>query len=177
MRKTTVSIAIETLLETSAMKQLTSNTRVYFGDGRDQRSKRVQSANIQFIPAVSDGILTVKAKTRSETNQYETVIQFNKVSYVPADRQFAVPIEIPGQEVYIMPLKALGNDVHVHCTCMDFYWRFAMYNNKNDSLLGEPPAPYVKKTNRKPVNPDQIPGACKHLTALADMLKRDGILK
>jgi hypothetical protein len=60
---------------------------------------------------------------------------------------------------------------------MDFYWRFAMYNDKDDSLLGKPPAPYVKKTDREPQNPKQVPGVCKHITALADKLRLERVLR
>lgn len=177
MKKTILSIDIALLLENSTVGQLTSNTNVFFGNGRKQRSAQVQLRNVQYIPAVDNGVLIVKAKTRSSDKDYDTVIQFEKVRYVKPGTQWAVPLQTEGQELYIMPLKNMGNYVQVHCTCMDFYWRFANYNKKNDSLLGEPPQPYVKKTDREPLNPDQVPGNCKHLQKLADQLRLERLLK
>lgn len=176
MKKNTLSIDIELILEDSSTGQLTSNTNVFFGTGRKQRSSQVQLARVQYIPA-GDGILTVKADARSSGKNYETTIQFAGVNYVTPGKQHSVALEVPGQEISIMPLRAMRNNVEVRCTCMDFYWRFAMYNSKDDSLLGEPPAPYVKKTKREPNNPSQVPGVCKHLQKLADHLSMQNLLK
>ena len=176
MKKTTLSIDIGVLLETSTAGQLTSNTNVFFGNGRKQRAAQVQLNKVQYLQA-ADGILIVKAETRSSDKTYETTIQFSDVRFVAPGTMHSVPLETNGQEVSIMPLKNMGNYVEVHCDCMDFYWRFAMYNNKDKSLIGDPPAPYVKKTDRVPLNPDKVPGACKHLTKLVDQLKLQHIVK
>lgn len=177
MKNTILSIDIALLLERSTMGQLTSNTNVFFGNDRKRKSGQVQISKLQYIPAVNDGILTVKAKTRSSNNEYDTSIQFEGVRFVKPGTMHSVPLEVADQELAIMPLKNMGNHVHVHCTCMDFYWRFAMHNNKNDSLIGEPPAPYVKKTDRQPLNPDKVPGNCKHLQALVDHVRADRLFK
>jgi hypothetical protein len=73
-------------------------------------------------------------------------------------------------EVYEVTIEGVGElidleatPVKVSCTCQDFYWRFAPWNDENGCLHGAPPEPYEKKTDRKPVNPDHIPGLCKHL--------------
>ena len=176
MKQTKLSLDISALLEYSTAGQLQSNTRVFFGNEREKKASSVQLSKIQYIPA-EDGILTVKADARSSGSTYETTIQFSGVKYVSPDRQYSIPLPVSGQEISIMPLKSMGNLVEVRCTCMDFYWRFAMYNSKNRSLIGEPPAPYVKKTERQPLNPRQVPGACKHLHKLSSHLRAEGILK
>jgi hypothetical protein len=177
MKNTVLSIDIGMLLETSTVGQLTSNTGVFFDKGRETRAKQVQLSNVQYIPAVADGILTVKAKSRGKDTTYDTSIQFEKVRYVKPETAYAVPIPFGEEQLYVMPLQNMGNLVKVHCTCMDFYWRFAMYNNRDNSLDGKPPAPYVKKTDRAPQNPDQVPGNCKHLQKLADQLRAEKLFK
>lgn len=176
MNKKTLSIDIGTLLETSTAGQLTSTTSVFFGPDRKRKSAQVQLNKVQYIQA-EGGILLVKAESRSSDKTYETSIQFTDVNFVAPGTMHSIPLEMPGREISIMPLRNMGNDVQVHCECMDFYWRFAMYNNRDKSLIGEPPAPYVKKTNRVPLNPDKVPGACKHLTKLVEHLKLERILK
>jgi hypothetical protein len=177
MKTTTLSIDIGLILETSTAGQLTSNTNVFFGNDRKQKAAQVQLSAVQYIPAVGDGVLTVKATTRSSDKEYMTTLQFSKVRFVSPETQFSVPLEVPGQAISIMPLKNMGNSVEVKCTCMDFYWRFAMYNASNGSLVGEPPSPYVKKTDRAPHNPREVPGACKHITKLVSHLNSARLLK
>jgi hypothetical protein len=81
-------------------------------------------------------------------------------------------------EVYEVQIEAVGQDidvdltpVQVRCTCSDFYWRFAAHNHKYGCLCGPEPEPYEKKTDRKPVNPDEIPGLCKHLLNVVAILQ------
>lgn len=167
----------ELLIETSTVHQLKSNTKVFMGPDREKKASQVQLTHVEYVPAIQNGILTVKANTRSSNKTYDTTIQFSKVKFVQAETPYAVPLDLAGEEIFIMPLKARENDVQVHCTCMDFYWRFAMHNNHNDSLIGKPPQPYVKKTDREPLNPDEVPGVCKHLVKLVEHLTMERVLK
>lgn len=180
MKKTMLSIEIEDLLfETSTTHQLKSNTKVFFGPERERKAASIQVTNVEYVPAVGEGILTVKAKARGSKEDYDLTMQFSRVKFVQDENtQHAIALPVTGQDqMYIMPLKARENDVQVRCTCLDFYWRFAMHNNKDDSLLGQPPQPYVKKTNRPPLNPDKIPGTCKHLDKLTQYITMERILK
>lgn len=180
MKKTFLTIEIEEiLLERNTTHQLTSNTNVFFGQDRKQDANKVQLAKVQYIPSVEQGILVVKAATRSADKNYETVIQFSKVKYLGTGKEdpYAIPLPVADGALKIMPLRLSGTYVEVHCDCLDFYWRFAMHNAKNDSLLGEPPKPYVKKTDRAPNNPSRVPGSCKHIMKLVDQLRAEKLLK
>lgn len=172
----TLSIEIHNILnEDSTIGALKSNTKTLVLDKRAENANKVQLNHIQYIPAVADSILIVKADTRSSNKSYDTSVQCNGVEYVTADIQGSVPVESNGQTFYIMPIHSNQNTVAVSCTCMDFYWRFAMYNKKDNSLIGEPPAPYVKKTDRAPQNPEQVSGACKHIHKLINQLQSNKI--
>ena len=180
MKKKLLTIDIEELLiERNTTHQLTSNTNVFFGQDRKQDANTVQLQKVQYVPSVEQGILVVKAETRTDDKTYETTIQFANVRYMGPgkDDPYAVSLPLGDGEIKVMPLKLSQNYVEVHCECMDFYWRFAMHNAKNQSLLGEPPKPYVKKTDRKPNNPSRVPGSCKHLMKLVDQLKAEKLLK
>jgi hypothetical protein len=82
-----------------------------------------------------------------------------------------------GQAYTIEPVQYRGTDVQVSCNCLDFYYRFSAWNHGDGSLLGDPPPPYVKKTDSEPVNPNEVPGLCKHLMALTNELKRERIIR
>ena len=76
--------------------------------------------------------------------------------------------------VKFKPRKIRGNKnkVQVRCECEDFRFFWAPAVEKKKSLIGTFP-PYIKKTNRPPRNPQQVPGLCKHLLAVAKKLQRD----
>jgi hypothetical protein len=77
---------------------------------------------------------------------------------------------------YMKPLVEGKTKVKVRCDCSDFRWRFAYYDAKINALYGAAPPPYVKKSNRPPVNPKGIPGVCKHIMAAFNKMRQEGYL-
>ena len=69
---------------------------------------------------------------------------------------------------------SLNTTVKVRCSCPDFTWRFGPYNYEHRALLGKKYPLYTKKTNRPPVNPDHIPGLCKHLMSVVQSISAIG---
>ena len=66
--------------------------------------------------------------------------------------------------------------MRVRCNCPDFQFRFAWEDRGKQALYGGPPKSYVRKTPDPPigrpyVNPEQIPGICKHLYDFAKQLE------
>jgi hypothetical protein len=165
------------ITETSTIHQLKSTVNVFFDTPRDQNSRLVEVFNLSFIPYVDDNQLLVKANTRSKTNTYKTSILFNDVKYVKKDTRYAVEFLANNDKYYIYPIKKNRSDVLVSCTCLDFYYMFSVWNQKDLSLYGEPPEPYIKKTNRPLRNPDKQPGVCKHILRLSDEIIGKRILK
>ena len=82
-----------------------------------------------------------------------------------------------GKEFTIMPIQLTKHNCRVSCNCLDFFWRFALYAHKDQSLLGTDLGVYRKRTNRPPVNPRQVPALCKHLLKLAIELKNSGVVR
>ena len=82
-----------------------------------------------------------------------------------------------GKEFTIMPIELEKHNCRVSCNCLDFFWRFALYAHKDQSLLGTDLGVYRKRTNRPPVNPQQVPALCKHLLRLAIELKNSGVVR
>lgn len=176
----TITLPLNYLIETP-ISQLYSNTINDFDTPRQQSSGRVQVISKEFIPAVRNGILTVKAVTRSSAKQYETRISFRGVDYVVDEEEEPVDsftfTAADGQDYIILPVSENNTDVQVNCSCLDFYYRFSVWNSQDGSLLGQPPPPYIKKTDREPVNPNGVAGLCKHLIALTDDLERENLIR
>lgn len=154
----------------SNLRDLEGSTVTAFGDSRIDASYAVQLNNIETVPFTEQNLLTVSATTKSDNELYDTSIEFQDVEYVEESDDGTGVYNFKaadGTEYYV----TIGNgDVLVRCTCGDFRWRFAYYNSVDGSLLGDPPPPYVAKTDRAPANPSKAPGLCKHLIKLKDYL-------
>jgi len=133
----------------------------------------VSIGNVKYTPYVKNFTLRIDATANSNGHTYQPTILVKGVFYDKDDSQDVVAIKSTnGEDYYIYPIHVAEPDAETRCTCLDFYWRFANTNNANDSLYGKPPPPYRKKTNRPPVNPQGVPGMCKHLLKLVDVLKQ-----
>ena len=177
------------LLVERTLGSLKSVTSANFGAGREQRSNKVQLSNIKYIPAAQQGILRITCETSSDisANKYNTVIELHDVEFIDDSRYNflkkaetrdsqkynAFEFNSGGTQFFASYDRVKGVDVKVSCTCEDFRWRFANYNFKDNSLFGDAPQAYVKKTNRPPVNPNKTPGVCKHLLRLKKELESE----
>ena len=174
-----ITVPIQYLIETP-VSALYTNTTSGFDTPRQQTAGRVQVVKIVYIAAPTSNSVGVGATTRSSAKQYETKMFFENVDYLGDgdDQANATSFQTPdGQEYFVQPISYTGQDVKVRCSCLDFYYRFSVWNNNDGSLLGDPPDPYVKKTDSPPINPKRIPGLCKHLIALTDRLRQERFLR
>lgn len=64
--------------------------------------------------------------------------------------------------------------LRVRCSCPDFRYRFAPWNEKEGAIYGGKAAKYTKKTNRPVQNPQHTPGMCKHLVNALLWLQTNG---
>lgn len=160
--------------------QLDRSTHNAFGDDREHGAGKTSIGNIEYSEQQADGKtqLVVKSAVRGSTGmQYEPVIVFKNVTFEQEDTPQNITVQgSDGKDHHIDAASVRNSDVQVRCNCMDFYWRFANWNMKHKSLLGNPPPPYVKKTDRPPVNPTQKPGVCKHLYKLIQQIKAKRIM-
>jgi hypothetical protein len=166
----------KSLLEDN-FQTLYNNTVSKFSTNRKNSSQRVQLTTTMFIPSVDNNSLEVRAKTKTDNAAYDSIIYLEAVEYVEAETPNSTSFVGPdGSEYFIMPVPR-SNNVKVNCTCLDFYYSFAVWNDNKNSLFGDSPDPYVKKTKREPKNPTKSPGMCKHLLKFFDYLVREKIIK
>jgi len=169
------------------MGSLVSVTRNSFGPDRDTNSNAVQVKDVQYIPLVEQGMMQVKARTFSgpDANEYQSIISIDDVEYINEEEfnnmqgtsEVVFELISSGGTPFYVKDNRTNNDVKVRCTCEDFRWRFAKYNYNDQSLQGDPPEAYAKKTDRPSVNPHNTPGVCKHLIKLKKELERDDFFR
>lgn len=137
----------------------------------------VNARHLTFVPYTDSGVLEVKSQTLSNGHTYNTAIEFSDVNY---SERGPISFRASDNEIHnVYPIRIWTNNVKLSCDCLDFRFRFADLHNKNDSLLGDPPPPYIKVpgSNRPPVNPFNALGACKHLLAVSNKLYNMRIIR
>lgn len=168
----------EILLELSYF-DLEGRTNSIMGPDRKTNSSRVNVKNMIFVPMVNNGNLKIVATTTSNNgNQYQTSILFDNIQYLDEPSQYSYNFQATDGSDYNIDRVTKSSNIKVNCTCLDFYYRFAVWDNRFKALDGEAPPPYVRKTDNRPeVNPMKSPGLCKHIIALMNDLRSDNFFK
>lgn len=164
------------LLEISYDKMLRSTDGKMPGKKRSDKSSDVNITNTMFIPHINENTLRVESETQTTNGKYTSTILFENVVFRDeGDESMSKVMSPDGTEYYFKPINRKRSDVKVSCTCLDFYWRFASFNQRDNALASDPPKPYVKKTDRPPVNPSKVSGVCKHLIRMVEELEKDNV--
>lgn len=137
----------------------------------------IQIQKVELIPHAPSNALEARGAAMSNNNQYQPIIFFLEVEYQDEDTPENITfMGADGEEHHVAPISLRTNNCKVRCTCLDFRWRFAMHNQKTDTLHGPGPDLYQKVSNRPPNNPRGVAGLCKHLLKLAIELRNSGIV-
>lgn len=171
-------IAQQLITERSTLPQLTNNITGAFPNTRRRQHvvHEVRIISMSYTQFVGMKMLHVKAVCESSNHRYETSVQLLNVEYNPAEGGIVV-VGVDGKEYVMSPVTLTDHNVKVRCTCLDFFHRFAQYNNTDKSLVGRAPRPYRRVTTDRPsVNPTRVPGACKHILRVFDELESAGLV-
>lgn len=146
---------------------------------RQYATAPIHIVKMELVPARDSGNLEVRGTANSTTsgNHYTPVLLFSNVIYDDADQNDNITFKgSDNQEYHIEPISLARNNLKVGCNCLDFRWRFSVWNARDDALHGNPPGPYQKRTNRPPVNPRRVSGLCKHLIKTVASLQDSGMV-
>lgn len=172
---------LQQLNEDSTEDQLDTNIRTAWPNTtkRQNATGEVVINNIQYIPYVGMKMLHVKSTSQSNGHNYNQALQFVKVVFENADTDENVTATATdGTEFHCQPIDLTVHNCKVRCGCLDFYYRFSFQNSGDRSLVGRAPPLYQRKTTTRPsVNPTNVPGLCKHLLKLVEMLHGSGLVK
>lgn len=109
---------------------------------------------------------------------YSPKLIFNQVEFENEDTPQNITFKAKdGKDYHMKQIDLTQSTVRVSCNCLDFRWRFAAYNAKDKSLIGSAGKSYQPISNRGPVNPQQVPGVCKHLISTVKALKHSGMVR
>ncbi len=166
------------VLNELSLSNLKNNVNREFGRDREVRSNRIKVINYEAIPSVGSKELLLKARIVGEEGKYQVSVRFTNIRFSDTLAPgFAEVTGLDGVTYFVRQTTLAQTSVKVKCNCLDFYWRFATWNHGRKSLEGDPPPPYVKLTDRPPVNPNKVPGACKHILKFMTFIKNEGIAR
>lgn len=172
---------LQQLDEVSTATQLHTNIVTSFPATRKRHNatNEVTINNVQYIPYLGTKMLHIKSTSTSNGHNYHQAVQFMRTEFDKMDTPDNVTfMGSDQQEYHIHPIILNNHNVKVRCNCLDFYFRFANWNFNDSSIVGRAPIPYRRKTTTRPeVNPDHVPGMCKHLLKLMDRMRSEGIIQ
>ena len=145
---------------------------------RQHATDPVQIVQMNLTPARPTGDLLCDCAAKSGPKTYDTKILFLEVNYEDEDTPTNVTFTATDGDAYnITPISLSESNVKVRCDCLDFRWRFSVWNDNQDALYGNPPPPYRRKTDtRPPANPNRTPGVCKHVIKTVKALRQAGLI-
>jgi len=168
------------LLEDVSVNDIEQKTKQFAPNTKKRQNAvgPVQVQKMELVPFGPSGALEVRGAINSSGKNYQSILMFSGLDYQQEDTNENVTfVGSDGEEHHIMPISLSAQNVKVRCTCLDFRWRFAMQHQQQGTLFGPGPEAYKTTSNRAPNNPNNIPGVCKHLLALASELKANSILR
>ena len=171
---------VQQLLEKSDFLDLRQNIERGFPDTkkRQHATGPVHIVKLRLQPFIKTNNLKVDGDAKSDGKNYNPEILFHEVEFEEDDTDENVTfVGSDGEEYHVIPLHLADHNVKVRCDCMDFRWRFAMWNATDDSLIVNPPPPYRKKTDRPEANPQRVPGVCKHVLKTIERLHDTKVVK
>lgn len=146
---------------------------------RQHATGPIAITRMEYLPYAQNGVLQVNAEVRSDGTAYTPVVQFTQVQFEPNDTPENVTFKgADDNDYHIQPVQLPTTNVKVRCNCLDFYYRFAAWNATDKSLYGPAFPPYQRKTTTRPeVNPDHVPGLCKHLIKVFQQTEQEGLTR
>lgn len=133
----------------------------------------IKITKLTWTPFVGMKTLFIKAIAQNEGREYNPIILFKKVVFDAPDGISITASD--GLEYHLQPIA--DNDVLVRCNCGDHFWRFRHYNYLDKSLYGSDRKPYEAKFYPGSANPLKLPGLCKHILKLIEVLKQAHLIK
>lgn len=111
-----------------------------------------------------------EVKSAKKISAYTVIIMFKGVTET---------LGLTEEEIFqgYQPKPSLGkNDILVRCSCPSYRFRFDKANRLARAGTGARFGIYHRKTDRKPNNPYDIPGACKHIFEFISYLQQQGFI-
>ena len=126
------------------------------------------------------GVLTARATYRPMTSAHERIrcsISLRGVGLAAGDRRRRGAILDTLGRRWRLTAASTDTPAVVRCDCEDFFWVWSRALKSDGGLSGPVLEPYRPGWQRRIRNPGGCAGACKHILALAERLRDEGLLR
>lgn len=134
------------------------------------QAARIENLDLRYDEGVKTLTFYGTIHSSSSPIAYTMIITFKDVDRVEGLTDEEI------QQGYMPKPSLTDNEVMMRCSCPSYRFRFDDANRRNQAGTGARFAAYHKKTDRAPINPDHIPGACKHLIEFIGYLQDRGFI-
>jgi len=145
---------------------------------RQHATDPIDITNLTVVPFLGFKTLFLRSRALNEDREYSPIVLVKGVIYREDRQPGVIEIEASDGETYLFDRLSLADhDVLLRCNCPDFYWRFNYYDHLDHSLYGRKRASYTATVNPGSANPLHMPGACKHIMKMMQVLFNSGIFR
>lgn len=135
---------------------------------RQHATQPIVVEELNWMPFLGMKTLFVKSLVRNEDRHYTPIILFKNMAY---DGHGAKIKDENGKLVEFSPISVDNTNILIRCNCPDFSYRFNYYNHLDRSLYGPKRKKYESKGFGPPANPLELPGMCKHLIKMMQVMQ------
>lgn len=166
------------LIEESSVSELYQSTVDAFPNTtkRQYATQPIQISNLYLSPYKGVRTLFMRSLAQNEGREYYPIILFKNVKYEDLPSSKTLSLKTETGNFNISPLS-INQDVVLRCNCNDFKWRFNYTDHLNKSLYGTKAKKYEAKFNPGSSNPLKMPGMCKHLIKMVEVISNSGLIK
>lgn len=155
---------------------------------RVERTPYIDIEISNVIPYFGTKSLLFTARSLSGTSakiKYPTVIAFYNIEFIDGEENWKrgmLKFENPDTGAVVVCNKPdyRRTPVRVYCACPDFYFTFAYPDYNKQCYYGKKPKPYkhvMPPSGYPPKNPNNIPGLCKHILNMVNLLIKQDYIK
>ncbi len=141
---------------------------------RQHATQPIVIKNLHWTPYKGVKTLFVKGLSQNEGREYNSLALFKGMNY-HSDGEVKL-MASDGKQYEFDPISLEETEVVVRCNCPAFHWRFNYYNHLDGSLYGRKRTKYESK-GVTPANPQEMPGMCKHIIKLFEVLSKSGVIQ
>lgn len=133
-------------------------------------SAKIEGLNLNYMKGMKTMTFTGVVRSHERPVGYTMVLVFNRVD----EHENLTDEEI---KQGFQPKPSLsGNDLQVRCSCPSYRFRFDRANRDHGAGTGARFPVYIRKTNRRPNNPRNIPSFCPHIQEFINYLLERGFI-
>ena len=144
---------------------------------RQHATDPIEIDRLQVVPFLGVRTLFLKTRAINEGREYGPLILFKNIQYQDEPGIGVLSLRgSDGKSYHFERPKVDWSDALLRCNCKDFHWRFNYFDHLDQSLYGRKRGLYKAKQNPGAANPMQMPGMCKHLMKMMEVLANSGLI-